>query len=220
MNNKSQNHKKDVAEFPLLRLALGAALGASAGYMYIAHKEDIDREAKKRVDQVAKMFYQSQVEIEKRVKKIWGEVSKNTIATYLDLRGMLLHQLQTQNPGKTGAMLKKQYDQIVDNVIASARKSGLLSPAIEKGIAEMFKLDWKDMEKMLTKLMITGARETVKQVQKLRSGKKVREVRKTITKAAQKMSTSAKKSSGKAKKTVKKVVKKAVKKVTPKKGKK
>ncbi len=210
MQNKDHNNSKGGAgdakkggALPLLEFALGAALAGAAGFMYVTHKEDIDREAKKRIDQLAKLYKETKPEIEKRVKQVWGEINKNTIATYLNLRSMLLHELQAENMAKRGKMLQKNYENIVDSVSKSARKSGMLTPAMEKGVGQMFKMDWKSVEKMLTSAVMMGAQKAVSGAQKAMSGMKnlkaagkAKKVSKHIKAAAKKM--------GKAKKAVNK----------------
>jgi len=169
----------------LLQLALGAALAAGAGY-YAAHKEEVDREAKKKIDKLAKMFRENRPEVEKRVKKVWGEVNKEAIATYMDLRGKLLHELEEENLKKHGKMLKEQYDKIVDEVVKHAKKSGVLTPDVEKKLADLFKMDWNDVKKLLMELMMIGAKKTARMVRKVKVSKQVRKVKKTVKKAAAK----------------------------------
>lgn len=134
----------------LFSVALGAALAAAAGY-YATHKEEVDREAKKRIDQLAKAFKESRPLIEKRVREVWGEVSEEAVATYLDVRGALLHALEEENLEKTGKLLRKEYDHLVELAVQKARKSGLLNKDIEKKLEELFKMDWKQIQAILAK---------------------------------------------------------------------
>lgn len=180
-------HHKHGKSGGFLTMALGAALATAAGYMYVTHKEEIDKEAKKRIQQLAQLFHQTKPQIEKRVKQVWGEVSKNGIATYLDLRGMLLHALENEAVAKKGQMLKKSYDEIVDKVIASARKSGMLTPEIEKKLTDTFKMDWDEVQKVLTDVVIMGASKTASAFKKMNSSKQAKAARKAVTKAAQKI---------------------------------
>lgn len=166
-----------------MQLALGAALAAGAGY-YATHKEEVDREAKKKIDKLAKMFRENRPAVERRVKKVWGEVNKEAIATYMDLRGKLLNELEEENLKKRGKMLKEQYDQIVDQVVKQAKKSGVLTPDVEKKLAMLFKMDWNDVKKMLMELVMTGAKKTAQMVKKVKVSKQVRKVKKTVKKAA------------------------------------
>ena len=181
--------KKHSAEkkggFPLLQLALGAALAAGAGY-YATHKEQVDREAKKKIDMLAKMFNEKRPVVEKRVKKVWGEVSKEAVVTYMDLRSKLLHELEEENLKKHGKMLKEQYEKIVDQVVKQAKKSGVLTTDVEKKLADLFKMDWNDVKKMLMELVMNGAKKTAAIVRKAKVSKQVRKVTKTVKKAANK----------------------------------
>lgn len=178
-----KKHPEKKGGFPLLQLALGAALAAGAGY-YATHKEEVDREAKKKIDKLAKMFRENRPAVERRVKKVWGEVNKEAIATYMDLRGKLLNELEEENLKKRGKMLKEQYDQIVDQVVKQAKKSGVLTPDVEKKLAMLFKMDWNDVKKMLMELVMTGAKKTAQMVKKVKVSKQVRKVKKTVKKAA------------------------------------
>lgn len=181
----SEHHKAKKGGIPLLKLALGAALAAGAGY-YVTHKEEVDKEAKKRIDRLAKMFRESRPEIERKVKKAWGQVSKHAIVTYLDLRGQLLHLMEEENLKKSGKMLREQYEKIVDEVIKRARRSGVLTPQVEERLAEIFKLDWKDIQRTVMKLMARGLQKTAAMVRTATVSHKVRAVKKTVQKTAKK----------------------------------
>lgn len=221
--SQSPHHKQGKSGGSFLVAALGAALATAAGYMYVTHKEEVDKEAKKRIQQLAKMFHQSKPQIEKRVKQVWGEVSKNGIATYLDLRGMLLHTLENEAVSKQGEMIKKRYDEIVDKVIASARKSGMLTPEIEKKLTETFKMDWNEVQEILTKAVVMGASKTASTIKKMNSSKQAKAAKKAVSAAARKMVKQAqqkmagamrgsKKQASLKKKTLKKAAKQLVKK--------
>ena len=183
----SAHHKHGKSGGSFLVAALGAALASAAGYMYVTHKEDIDNEAKKRIQQLAKMFHQSKPQIEKRVKQVWGEVNKNGIATYLDLRGMLLHALENEAVSKKGEMVKKRYDEMVDKVIASAKKSGVLTPEIEKKLSETLKMDWNEVQKVLTDVVMMGASKTASALKKMNSSKQAKVAKKVVSSAAKKL---------------------------------
>jgi len=180
---KQKTHHEKHKGFPLLKLALGAALAAGAGY-YFTHKEEVDKEARKKIEVLAKLFEEKRAEVEKRVKEVWGEVSKEAVATYMDLRGQLLHELEKENLKKRGKMLKEQYDKVVEDVIRRAKKSGLLTPEVEGRLEELFKMDWAQVKKMMLELMITGVQKTSEMVKKMKTAKKVRTVRKTVKAAA------------------------------------
>ena len=166
-----------------MKLALGAALAAGAGY-YFTHKEEVDKEAKKRIDRLAKLFEEKRPAVEKKVREVWGEVSKEAVATYMDLRGHLLHELEEENLKKRGKMLKENYEKVVDEVIKRARKSDLLTPETEEKLREVFKMDWVQVRAMLVKLMAKGVEKTAKAVRKIKVAKKVRTVRKNVKSAA------------------------------------
>ena len=190
---KHPTHQGKQKGFPLLKLALGAALAAGAGY-YFTHKEEVDKEAKKKIDILAKLFKEKRAVVEKRVKKVWGEASKEAVATYMDLRGHLLHELEEENLKKRGKMLKDHYEKIVDEVVKRARKSDLLTPETEAKLAELFKMDWVQVKDMLMGLMAKGVEKTAKAVKNIKVAKKVRAVKKSLKKAVK----AAKKPAGKA----------------------
>lgn len=185
-NNKLNSgvKNKQSGGFPLVEFALAAALATGAGYMYVTHKEEIDKEARKKIDKLAKLYKQSRPEVEKRVKKVWGEVSKNAISTYMDLRASLLHELEAENLKRRGDVLKKHYDQIVEGVIKSARKSGILTKETEDKLAGMFKLDWKELEKNLMNAAIIGAQKAAVAIKNIRNNQKAKTVKKRLLKAA------------------------------------
>jgi len=192
---KHPTHHEKKKGHPFLSLALGAALAAGAGY-YFTHREEVDQEAKKRIDRLAKLFKENRPAVEKRVKEVWGEASKEAIAAYMDLRGHLLHELEEENLKKRGKMLKEQYDKVVDDVIDGARESGLLTPEMEEKLSELFKMDWAQAQKLLMGLMVKGVEKTAAAVKKMKVGSKVRTVRKNVqaaAKAGKKVSKTAKK---------------------------
>lgn len=195
----------------LLSFALAAALATAGGYVYATHKDEIDREAKKQIDHLAKMFKESKKDIEKRVKKVWGQVNKDVVKTYLDLRSELLHALDNENLQKQGKMLQEHYNKLVEDVVKNARKAGYLTPEVEKKLNELFKMDWKQVEKMLTKLMNEGSKRAGEVMRKAKVSSKVNAVKKNVMKAAKTAKTSATKAA--------KNVQKAAKKATPKKKK-
>jgi|GEM_PF-2100973 len=192
------HHPQKKKGMPLLQLALGAALAAGAGY-YFTHKEEVDKEAKKKIVEFAKSFHEKRAVVEKKVAEVWGETSKEAVAMYMDLRGQLLKELKEENLKKRGKMLKDQYDKVVDDVIRRARKSELLTPEMEEKLAGIFKMDWAQVQKMLMGMVTAGAKKTAGIVKNIKVARKVKAVRKTVTKAA---------------KSAKKTVKKAPKKVT------
>jgi type III secretory pathway component EscV len=164
--------QKKKGGMPLLQLALGAALAAGAGF-YFTHKEDVDKEAKKQIEKFAKMFHEKKAVVEKKVKEVWGETSKEAVAVYMDLRSQLLKELEEENLKKRGQMLKTQYEKVVDEVVRRARKSELLTPEMEEKLGDIFKMDWTQVQKML-----------VTMVKNMKVARKVKAVRKTVTKAA------------------------------------
>jgi hypothetical protein len=215
----SENSKKSGAQkggFPLFQLALGAALAAGAGY-YVTHKEEVDKEAKKTIIVLAKLFKEKRAEVEKRVKKVWGSVNKDAIATYLDLRGQLLHALEKANLESRGKMLKGQYEKIVGDILSKAKKSGMLTPEIERKLSEVFNMDWQQVSKVLVTLLATGAKKTVAMVKKSGVRGKVKKAVKSVKKTVGKKKVVAKKSAVKAVKRVAKkparVAKKSMRKV-------
>ncbi len=179
----------------LLSLALGAALAAGAGY-YATHKDEVDREAKKRIDQLAKLFKETRSEVEKRVMQVWGEVSHEAVATYMDARGALLHLLENEMVSETGKLVQKNYYAAVDTVVRKARKAGVLTPDLEKALGDLLKMDWKDVQKIFEsgmKMVQSAAKQagktakkSEKKAPKKTAGKAVRRVKKTAKKAATK----------------------------------
>jgi hypothetical protein len=210
------HHPEKKGGFPLFKLALGAALAAGAGY-YVTHKEKVDKEAKKKIDILAKLFKEKRPAVEKRVKDIWGKVSTDGIATYMDLRGQLLHALESENLKKGGKVLKSHYEKIVEDIIGKARKSGVLTPEVEKKLAKVLKMDWTQVSAVLADLLATGAKKTVAAIKKTKAGGKA-----GTGAGVKKTGATAKKAEGKAgaatttKKAAAKSVKKSgAKKATP-----
>jgi hypothetical protein len=180
-NPHTQSQKKK--GMPLLKLAFGAALAAGAGY-YFTHKEEIDQEAKKKIDRFAKLFKEKRAVVEKKVAEVWGEVSNEAVASYMDLRAQVLKQLEKENLQKHGKMLKEQYEKIVRDVVSRARKSELLTPAMEEKLSEIFKMDWAQVQKLLMTFVTAGAKKTATVVKKMRVARKVKAVRRAVKKAA------------------------------------
>lgn len=195
-----------------LSMALGAALAAGAGY-YVTHKEEVDREAKKKIDELAKLFKETRAQVEPKVRKVWGDVTEETVAKYMDVRGALLHALEDERVQNAGELLKGNYEEIVETIVKSARKSGILDAATEKKLEQLFKTDWSKVKEVL----MTGA-EVATSVATKGAKKAGRAAKKAVRKATKKP---AAKKTGSKRKTVKKVakkkpVKKTVRKVTKK----
>ena len=180
----------------LLSVALGAALAAGAGY-YATHKEEVDKEAKKKIDELAKLFKESRKQIEPKVREVWGVVSKESVAKYIELRAALVRALEDERVKNAGVIVKDNYDMIVESIVASAKKSGVLDAATQRKLEKLFKTDWDTVKDV----MMTGA-EVASSVAK----KGIKKAKKEVKKVAKQMQ--AKKS---IKKSVKKVAKKAVK---------
>jgi uncharacterized protein HemX len=132
----------------LLTLALGAALAAGAGY-YATHKEQVDSAAKKKFNQLAKMYRETKKRVEKRVEEVWGDVSDETVATYLDIRSAILQSLEKENLKKTQAAVQKKYLKAVDDVLERARKAKWLDKKMEKKLESIFKGDWDEIKVIL-----------------------------------------------------------------------
>lgn len=200
----------------LFSLALGAALAAGAGY-YATHKQEVDKEAKKRIDQLAKMYKENRPQVEKRVRQVWGKVSDDAIATYMDMKAAVLEALEEENMEKTGKALQEAYDNIVDSVVAGAKKAGVLDENLEDKVTQMFKQDWQKVGKTFVSKAGKVATDAKKKVQAVQRGAKkaakpaTKSVKKAVKKVAKKNSP-AKKAMA-AKKIVKKAINKAVKKV-------
>jgi hypothetical protein len=182
-----------------LSMALGAALAAGAGY-YVTHKEEVDREAKKRIDELAKLFKETRAQVEPKVRKVWGDVTEETVAKYMDLRGALLDALEDERVQNAGELLKGNYEEIVENSVKSARKSGILDAATEKKLEKLFKTDWNKVKEVL----ITGA-EVATSVATKSAKQAGRAAKKAVKKATRKP---AAKKTGAKRKTAKKVTKK------------
>jgi len=180
----------------LLSVALGAALAAGAGY-YATHKEEVDKEAKKKIDELAKLFKESRDQIEPKVREVWGVVSKESVAKYIELRAALVRALEDERVKNAGVIVKDNYDMIVESIVASAKKSGVLDAATQRKLEKLFKTDWDTVKDV----MMTGA-EVASSVAK----KGIKKAKKEVKKVVKQVNTK--------KKTVKKVTKKAVKKAT------
>lgn len=193
----SATNKKKGGGGMLLMAALGAALAAGAGY-YATHKEEVDREAKKRIDELAKAFKESQPQVEKKVREVWGIVSEEAVAIYMDVRAGLLHALEEENVKKTGKMLKREYIELVEKAVRKAKRAGLLDKDIEKKLAQLLKMDWKDVQKIMESGAVMAADAAKKGVNKAS-----KEVAKRRRAAARAKKSGAKKTSAK-RKTAKK----------------
>ena len=201
----------------LLSVALGAALAAGAGY-YVTHKEEVDREAKKKIDELARLFKETRAQVEPKVRKVWGDVTEDTIAKYMDVRGALLHALEDERVQNAGELLKSNYEEIVETIVKSARKSGILDAATEKKLEQLFKTDWsKVKEVLMTGAEVATSVATKSAKQAGRAAKKA--VRKATKKPVAKKAGAKRKTAKKVtkKKPVKKTVRKSTKKVVRKK---
>ncbi|MBD3328293.1 hypothetical protein GF340_03230 [Candidatus Peregrinibacteria bacterium] len=186
-HEKDADCKKKGGHGLLLTLALGAALAAGAGY-YATHKEQVDTAAKKKFNQLAKMYRETKSRVEKRVKEVWGEVSDETVATYMDLRSAILQSLEKENLKKTSAAVQKKYLKAVDDVLERARKAKWVDKKMEKKLESIFKGDWDEIKVILGDI----AEEAGKGAQKAAEN-----VGKYAKKQGSNLSRAAKKSSGK-----------------------
>lgn len=202
---KSAAGKKDQGKkggAPLLfSVALGAALAAGAGY-YAIHKEEIDREAKKRYDEMAKQFNQTRAEVEKRVKEIWGEVSHEAIATYMDARAVVLRVLEDENVQQAGKLAQKNYDKAVDLAMKEAKKHGLLDGSAERKLKAVLKKDWEKVQAAFNSSVKSASKAVKSQAKKATA--QVKKARKPAKKAAGKVKKAVKKAAKPVKKAVKK----------------
>ncbi len=180
----------------LLSVALGAALAAGAGY-YATHKEEVDKEAKKKIDELAKLFKESRDQIEPKVREVWGVVSKESVAKYIEVRAALVRALEDERVKNAGVIVKDNYDMIVESIVAGAKKSGILDSATQRKLEKLFKTDWDTVKDV----MMTGA-EVASSVAK----KGIKKAKKEVNKVAKQMQSNKSK-----KKTVKKIAKKAIK---------
>lgn len=197
----------------LFSLALGAALAAGAGY-YATHKEEVDKEAKKRINQLAKMYKETQPQVEKRVREIWGQVSDEAVSSYMEMRAGVINALEDENMSKTGKAMQESYDKIVDKVVASAKKSGMLDKKMEEKVNAMFKQDWQKVGKAFVSTAKKGAAAAKKGVKTAK--KKVNAVKKSASKKnVKKVAKKVVKKAAPAKKAAKKMVKKVTKKAAP-----
>lgn len=174
MAKKAEKKSKKGGGSLLLSVALGAALAAGAGY-YVTHKEEVDREAKKKIDELAKLFKETRAQVEPKVREVWGVVSKEAVEKYMDVRGALLHALEDERVQNAGEMLRENYDSIVEAVVSNAKKSGLLDAATQKKLEKLFKMDWEKVKEV----MMTGA-QVAAEVAK----KSAKSAKKTVKKAA------------------------------------
>ncbi len=238
---KTSEEQKGGGGALLLSMALGAALAAGAGY-YATHKEDVDKEAKKRIDELAKVYKETRAQIEPKVREVWGAVSKESVAKYMDLRGMILDAMEDERVQNAGVLMRENYESIVENVVQQAKKSGILDAKMQKKLEKIFKTDWEKVrETVMTGAEVASSmakkgmkkarkevKKTSKQVNAKRAVKKpVKKAKKTVKKAASKAKPAVKKTASKVKKTAskarktagaaKKSAKKAVKKATKKK---
>lgn len=214
---KTKKREKGGGGALLLSVALGAALAAGAGY-YATHKEEVDKEAKKRIDELAKLFAESRRQIEPKVREVWGVVSRESVEKYIDLRAALLKALEDERVKNAGVIVKENYDAIVESVVAKAKKSGMLDAATQRKLEKLFKTDWNVVKEVMvtgaevaaavTKKGINKAKKEVKKMSKQMKAKKP--IKKTVNKAVKK--TGTKKAVKKATKPVKKAVKKIAKK--------
>ena len=194
----------------LFSMALGAALAAATGY-YVQHKEEVDKEAKKQLDVLAKRFKQTRQEVEKRVQDVWGDVSEEGIHRYMDLRGALLEALQEESVQRTGVIIKKNYDATVKKILDTATKAGVLTKENEQKLKDVFTMDWDDIQKALSlgaKAVRTLAKNAPGSLSKKARTikKKTRAIKRDILKKAE---SSSKKAAKNVKKTAKKIASKA-----------
>lgn len=196
---KKKNTKKE-GGFPLLKFAVSAALASYAGYFYFTHKEEVDKETKKRIEELAKAFKESRKKVEDRVEQIWGDVNEEAVAKYMDIKGYLLHAIEEEELKKTGKMLKNKYDKLVDEVLATAKKNGLVDAKAHKKAAELLKMDWEEVEKVIVKLT-KEAKDKMNEVKAMKKGccgsadccGKKKTVKKKVSKPVKKASKPAKK---------------------------
>lgn len=217
MTKKNKSKKKGGS---LFRLAIATALASGAGYFYATHKEDVDKEVKKRVDELAKMLEETKKDIEKRVKVVWGEVSKEAVEVYTDLRSSILESLEEENLHETGKLLRAKYDEIVKKVVKQAKKSGILTPEVEKRLEKLFKSDWPELRDILVKTAQKTGQEVGTAIKRSKAAKQVKkEIKKAIKEAEKTMKNAGKKKTVKKRKAVKKAkagAKKTVKKAAKK----
>jgi len=162
----AEHRKHGFSMFKMILGAVTAAGAAGAGIYYATHKEQVDKAAKKKIEELAGMLKESRAEVEKKVVKVWGKASKDAIKKYEEIRVNIVKALQVENLEKHGEMLRKRYDEIVEKAIKQARKSGVLTPEIEKKLEQIYKMDWNDY-KIILQAAFKEAKKAAVQVSKV-----------------------------------------------------
>jgi hypothetical protein len=142
----------------------------------------------------AKMLEETKKDIEKRVKVVWGEVSKEAVEVYTDLRSAILESLEEENLHETGQLLRAKYDEIVNNVVKQAKKAGILTPDVEKRLEKLFKSDWPQLRDVLIKIAQKTSHEVNTAIKRSKAAKHVkREIKKAIKEAEKTMKNAGRK---------------------------
>lgn len=126
-------------------LALGAIIGVAVGLLNAPKagkelKTDLEREGHK----LWKKLGHSKKDVEKVVKKVFGEVSPVTLKIYSKAKSEILMQVAKHKEG----MNKERYEAIVKAVTKKATLSKKHKKDLKKLEAE-FKKTWKDLKNKL-----------------------------------------------------------------------
>jgi gas vesicle protein len=126
-------------------LLLGAIGGALAG-LFLAPQSGkaTQKDAKKLYEKLKKNL--TKEKLEKKVKAIFGKVTKETQATYLKARGMLI-DTAAEFGERLNSVDKKKYQKIVDDLVSNVEKTSKYSAKTLKKLNKELVKDWQSITK-------------------------------------------------------------------------
>ena len=128
-----------------LGLLVGAVGGALAG-LFLAPQsgKETQKDAKKLYEKLKKNL--TKEKLEKKVKAIFGKVTKETQATYLKARGMLI-DAAVGIGDRLDSVDKKKYQKIVNDLVSNVEKTSKYSAATLKKLNRELVKDWQSITK-------------------------------------------------------------------------
>ncbi len=126
-----------------LGLAIGIVAGTLAGIFYAPKSGKQNRkDFEKKLNELKKKF--SEMEIEKRVKEIYGTVSEDAKEQYLTVTKEVMEKL-TGLKDKLEEIDTQKYQKIVEKVLADLKQKGRPSPAVLNKLKKQLFVDWQSL---------------------------------------------------------------------------